>query len=574
MLILKVIFLYIGIDVGGTYTDAVLVRYGTLLKKSKTPTKHDNLLESLLTCLDSMIDGENVNEIERVVISTTLITNIIAENKYPSVELILIPGPGLNYENYDFAGISNFIKGAIDYRGREITPIDNDEVQSVAEKIQNSGICRIAVIGKFSNRNNVHEVNVKNILEKQIENVQVTTGHTVSGKLNFPRRVATTMLTAATKSIFSDFVSNMEKVLQKRGIKAPVFILKADGGTLPLSSAVNMPVETIMSGPAASTLGAKALSPKGETSVVVDIGGTTTDLSLVLSGKPLISSKGAVINGFLTDVKSFAVRSVPIGGDSTIVVKNNEIRILPERKGPAFCLGGPLPTPTDALCFLRKIEFGDYDKAAQIMTTLSHECEKTPEETASEIYFKVCQTIANEIKQMFMEWEQEPAYRVWEVLSENKIKPNNIVGVGGAAPGIIPEVANVLNCISIIPNHSEVANAIGAAVALPTVTANVRIDTERGYYTVQESGITGAVENRKLARNQAIELALKCLKDLAKSLKIEDYVSETEVSHCEIYNVVRDWETTGKIFDICVQTPRDILFFISNDLEGLKSEQH
>lgn len=564
--------MFIGIDVGGTYTDSVLVKEGVLLKKSKTPTQHDNLLDSLLKSLDYVLDGEIIEDIKRVVISTTIVTNIIAENKYPPVQMVLMPGPGLNYKDYYFARNSIFINGAIDYRGREISPVDHAELTTVVNKIKSSGITRIGVVGKFSNRNNNHELQVKSELEKNIDNIQVVTGHKVSGKLNFPRRVATTMLTAATKSVFFDFVSNIINALQKRGVSAPVFILKADGGTLPLYSAINIPVETIMSGPAASTLGALSLSPKGETSVVADIGGTTTDLSLILSGEPLLSSKGAVISGYRTDVRSFAVRSVPIGGDSTVVFENGELCILPERHGPAFCLGGSMPTTTDALRFLDKVNFGDYDKAAQIMTMLGNECGKTPYQTALDISYKVCQTIANEIKQMFNEWEQEPAYRVWEILNEHHLKPRNIIGVGGAAPGIIPEVASILDCIALIPEHSEVANAIGAAVALPTVTANVRIDTERGFYSVQENGNTGEIDCKNLSRKEAITLAKDCLVNLAESLQIKDYVKDIEVSHCEIFNIVRDWETTGKIFDICVQTPRNILFYINQNLEGLKND--
>ncbi len=557
---------FIGIDVGGTFTDAVLTDGQTIIRKKKTVTNHHNLLESLLDALDAVIEGQDISSIRRVVLSTTLITNAIAEKKYPPVALILVPGPGLAHEQYNFDTLTLILNGAIDYRGREIVPVNKEDIIQAGIDIKSLGFERVAAVGKFSGRNNSHELIIKEVLEKTFSCLTVEMGHTVSSQLNFPRRVTGTLLTAATRDLFSGFIGSVGQSLKKRRITAPAFILKADGGTLPLQSALNMPVETIFSGPAASTLGAMTLSPEGQTSVVVDIGGTTTDLALILSGEPLLASKGARAGEFLTHVRSFAVKSVPLGGDSFILAREGQVSILPERRGPAYCLGGPGPTLTDALRFLNRVEIGDRGKAVEIMKRLSEDIGQTPENTASEVISQACRTIVNEIEHMFTSWEQEPAYRVWEIVQKTKVRPRNIIGVGGAAKGLIPDVAVQMSCQAIIPEHAEVANALGAAAAQPTVTVNVRIDTEQGYFIVLEDGSKGQVPaGMKFREEDALKLAKERLYLRAADLKIKDFVKNIEVMHSEVFNLVRGWSTTGKIYDICVQTPREVLFYLGQE---------
>jgi len=561
--------MFIGIDVGGTYTDAVLTDGEKIIGKTKFLTRHDNLLLSLLGALDAVIAGQDITQIRRVVLSTTLITNIIAEKKYPPVALVLAPGPGLNPAEYRFGTLTKVVAGAVDYRGREIAPVNSTDIIEAGRDIKSKKYDRAAVVGKFSSRNNSQEILIKDILAQETPDLTVEMGHRVSGQLNYPRRIATTMLTAATKEVFAEFVRSVQDSLRSRNITAPAFILKADGGTIPLESALHMPVETIFSGPAASTLGAMSLSPKGQDSVVVDIGGTTTDLALILSGEPLLASKGAKVEEYLTHVKSFAVKSVPLGGDSLVSFQGGQIEILPERSGPPYCMGGEGPTPTDALRYLDKVDVGDKTKAAEVMNRVAEETGSTPDQIAKSIVEKACLIIVNAIEQMFKEWEEEPAYRVWQIVRKVKIRPDNIVGVGGAANGLIPEAARLLGCKAIIPEHAEVANALGAAVAQPTVTVNLRIDTEQGYYTVVEDGSIGEVpKGRSFTEEQAIELARDKLYEVAEKLQVKEYVKTVEVVHSEVFNMVRGWSTTGKIFDISIQTPRDILCYLGEGESG------
>ncbi len=549
----------IGIDVGGTTTDAVLVEGGRVVKTAYVPTDHDNLMNCLLGALDELVMGVQTSKIERVVLSTTLITNMIAEGKTDPVALMLIPGPGTNPRDYNLGKVVTILDGAIDYRGREIQKLNEFQIKEAAKKLAQNGFQKVAIVGKFGQRNHSHEQKAGEIVALTMPGAHVELGHRVTGQLNFPRRAATTMLTVATKQKYREFADQMTQALKQRKIYAPVYILKADGGTLPLDKSVEMPVETIFSGPAASIMGVMALTPPGQTSVVVDIGGTTTDLALILSGKPLLSSKGARVDSLLTHVRAFAVKSVAIGGDSAVNVAGDCVTVGPHRDGPAICMGGPGPTPTDALRVLGLTTVGDAAKASWAMADVAKKLGLTPAEAAQNVIDAVVERIVSEVNEMFREWEQEPAYRIWEIMKKETLSAQNVVGVGGGAPPLVPLVAQKLGAKSIVPEYAPVANAIGAAVARPTLTLNLRIDTERGEYVVAEEGMIGKVGDRKMGLEQAEAMARKLIAERAERLGVGDYAKEAEVTYSEIFNMVRGWSTVGRLLDVRMEIPAGIL---------------
>ena len=559
----------IGIDVGGTTTDAVLIQNGEVYSTTKVSTERGNLLKSLLNALDEVSRGVPPGQLERVVFSTTVITNLIAEGKTDRVALLLIPGPGVNPSSYVFPD-SFYLKGAMDFRGREIQPLDEAEVRETVNRIREQVFSRAAVVSKFGQRNPSHELRIEEILREMYPECKVELGHKVSGKLNFPRRIATSMLASATGERYQEFVAEIKKALEERNIRAPVYILKADGGTLPIEKSVEFPVETIFSGPAASTIGALALTPEGQTSVVVDIGGTTTDLALILSGKPLIASKGAKLGNFLTHVRAFAVRSIAVGGDSIVRVRETDdgirlVTIGPERAGPAYCMGGKEPTPTDALRVLGLVEVGDPERAKEAVASVASSLGKSEKETASLIVDTTAGMIEKAVREMFLEWEQEPAYRIWEVLQKKKERPENVVGIGGGARGLISVVAKKLNAKPIIPEYSEVGNAIGAAVARPTLTLNLRIDTQQKVYSVAEEGEIVSLNStdignfNKMRSEEAEALATKLLRERAKRFGISEYADEAEIANSEVFNVVVGWSTAGRLFDVSMQIPAGLI---------------
>ncbi len=558
----------IGIDVGGTTTDAVVVDGNKVVKTAYVPTDHDNLLKCLLMALDELVQGIDTSKIERVVLSTTLITNMIAEGKTDPVALVLIPGPGTNPRDYAL-GESVILDGAIDFRGKEIDRLKESQIKEAASRIRGQGLSRVAVVGKFCQRNHAHELKVGEIMAATLPGSKIELGHRVSGQLNFPRRAATTMLTAATIDSYELFAGDVATALKERKINSPVYILKADGGTLPLDKSVQMPVETIFSGPAASIMGVMALTDPGQSSVVVDIGGTTTDLALILTGKPLLSAKGARVGSLLTHVRAFAVKSIAIGGDSAVAVCGQKdsgegrgcgsLAVGPHRDGPPMCMGGNGPTPTDALRVLGLSQIGDLAKAEKAMQIVAQSLGCTAREAAQKVVDGVVDKIVFEVNEMFREWEQEPAYRIWEIVKRASLSAQSVVGVGGGAPPLVPLVAARLKAVAIVPQYANVANAIGAAVARPTLTLNLHIDTENKEYSVAEDGLTGRVTDQKMTLEDAQRLARRLLAERSELLGISEYAAEAEVTYSEVFNMIRGWSTVGRLMDVRMEIPAGLL---------------
>ncbi len=236
----------IGLDVGGTFTDAVLIDEGEIVRKIKFPTARDDLLNSLLNALTPLLETAGSHAIQRIVTSTTLITNLIATGAIEPVALVLTPGPGLNPHTYQFDAARTFmLSGAIDFRGREIEPLKDEEVVGCVEEIKRLQLRRVAIVGKFSQRNSIHEQAIAGAFARHAPDIQLVQGHQVSSQLNYPRRVTTALLTLATREEFRKFYGQVVAALTRRGITAPLYILKADGGTLPFEQALDRPVETI-----------------------------------------------------------------------------------------------------------------------------------------------------------------------------------------------------------------------------------------------------------------------------------------------------------------------------------------
>lgn len=553
--------MYVGVDVGGTFTDAVLLDGGTIRTTAKIATK-DDLLETILEALDIVLKDVDIRDLKRIVFSTTAITNLIAGRKYDKVALLLIPGPGISHRHYDFKTETCILSGAIDYRGREIETLNEKEIGEALSRLAIKGFKKVGVVGKFSPRNSAHEKRVEEIIKEKDPQWQVELGFHAGPRLNFTRRAVTTFFTCATREPYNNFINSIRQALIRRKITAEVFILKADAGTLPLEKSAELPVETIFSGPAASTLGVQALTAPGLTEVAVDIGGTTTDIALLLNGQPLLSSRGARVNGQLTQVRTLAVKSVPVGGDSILECAGSEIIIRPERLGPAYCLGGPVPTPTDALRLLNLTALGDEAKAGEAMKKLGGPLGLSAVEVAELVVEMVVKSITGEIDKMFLEWEQEPAYRIWELLQKKKVRPSIVAGVGGGAEGFIPQIASKLGCEAVIPPYAPVANAIGAAVARPTMQLSLRADTEHGYYIVQEDGFRGKIDRPSFNEQKAVELAKEKLIAKAAGYGLKVQPEDIEITYQEVFNMVRGWDTVGRLYDLTVQTSRGIEFYI------------
>lgn len=558
----------IGIDVGGTFTDAVVLDKGSgeIRQSVKVPTLHDNLPGSLEQALKAVLKDVEPGKITRVTLSTTIVTNLIAERKFSPVGLLIIPGPGLKPDYISFAATTIVLTGAIDHRGRVTMPVDPREVRAAVKQFKVAGINQVAVVSKFSVRNNTLEEQTASLIRQEAPDLQVELGHMCGGQLNFPRRIVNTVLTMATKARYQEFVSAVKVALATLTIKAEVMILKADGGTLPLEQSLNTPVETVFSGPAASVLGALALTNATTTGVVVDIGGTTTDLALILSGKPLMASKGVAVDEQLTQVRSFAIRALPIGGDSEIAVQDSRLIIKPYRSGRAACLGGPSPTPTDALRILGKVQLGSLELAQKALQPVADLLGLSLKECAENVVNEAANIIYKGIVSMYLSWQREPSYHLWKLLNTSENRFNTIIGVGGGAGGLVEPVAAKLDCDHVLPEHRAVANALGAAVARPTVRISLRADTEGRQYVLAEEGIQEQIPaGKQFGKQEVLELGLEGLRHQARRLGICPLPEKYDIIYDEKFNVVRGSRTVGAIYDLVMETPWEIIHFVGGE---------
>ena len=530
----------LGLDVGGTFTDAVIIDGHRVVSTAKRRTTKDNLMQGIGEALDAVLDSCDTSNIEQVTLSTTVVTNTIVEKKEQVVDLYVVTGPGRNVDDI-FPVSPIYLQGYTDHRGIVVERTSTDGVRGVARMVQErSGTDLAAVSAKFGVRNPQEELSITGTLQETYNTI--SNGSLLSGSLNFPRRTISAYFNSAVTPVFTVFKKNVEDALSARNIKAPLHILKADGGSLPMEHMVSRPVETAFTGPAATVLGLSALGAIGNThTVALDIGGTTTDISLWKQGKPLMPKNGVSIREYPSAVRSFAVTSVGIGGESVVRIVDGKITVGPERVGPSAALGGHEPTLGDALIVLGHASYGDAELATQSLQQLAHllqanwkhgECEDALGNHNSEkqwihnvsaldvaqlIVKKALETIQHGIDEVVRTENKRPVYVVADIVNPDVFVPAQIVVVGGTAPSLGPSLGEYLNLPVTIPENAAVANAIGAALALSTIELTVHVDTKRRLLVIPELGVKQQTCTLKRVE-QVVERAKEALSEEALRL--------------------------------------------------------
>ena len=540
----------LGIDVGGTFTDAVLLNGSEIAAQAKMPTTHEDVLQCILQALDMVLPKhqEEINKIERVVISSTIVTNALTEDKLDPVFLAVITGPGMNV-THKFPVAPYFVSGYVDHRGKITAQIDWTKHRDLLNRRGANSVC--AVSGKFSVRNSQLEYELELEL-KQNGYSKIFLGSELSGELNFVRRTNSAYFAGAVYRIFKNFAGKIQRAMAERGICAPVHVLKADGGTLPIEAAINQPVEAIFTGPAASVLGIEALAAPTVNSISLDVGGTTTDIAFWKNGLPLMARKGAVVNGYPTAVRAFHMRSVGIGGDSAITKTEDGYRVGPMRQGPAAAVGGTKATLSDALIVAGYVSFGDASKSLAAIAALGGE----PKEEAQKIVQAAVDTIRTTVAEMLDEWAKQPVYTVDDVIRGTEFVPEQLIGVGGGSLGLIKALGEDMELPVDIPKGAVVANAIGAAVARPTLSAGLRADTTDGFYIIPESGKRERLP-RGFNEQKAENILSDWLREQTADWQLPD--QETELISCEHFRTVHSYYDTGDIYSLRMQLKPGIL---------------
>lgn len=342
----------LGIDAGGTYTDAVvydLENQTTLCKAKSLTTKWDFTL-GIGRALEKL-DPNILVKAELIALSTTLATNAIIENDGQKVGLILMPPYGLNVAREIPCQPQSVVQGQLEINGKEIISIDPDEIITIVDHfIDSHHVTAFAVSGYAGSINPSHELQIKKLIEEKT-GYFVSCGHELSDSLNFQTRAVTAMLNARIIPRLTSLLLDLERVMEKMNIKAPVVVIKGDGTLMSADMAQKRPVETILSGPAASVAGARHLTGLKD-ALVVDMGGTTTDTAVLSSGRVNLNESGSKVGGHRTHVKALGIRTTGLGGDSLIQFENGRFSIGPKRVAPIAWLGQFHPETSAALQYL------------------------------------------------------------------------------------------------------------------------------------------------------------------------------------------------------------------------------
>ncbi|AKB30198.1 Hydantoinase [Methanosarcina siciliae T4/M] len=320
----------LGIDAGGTYTDAVLVKDsdGEIVDSNKALTTYPDPLSGIKSVIDSL-NPEYLENVRLVSVSTTLSTNTILEGTGFPVALILIGDHPLEKELP--TGYVLFASGGHNHNGEEVSPLDLEAIEKFSLRVRDK-VSAFAISSYFSTRNPEHELKARDsILE--LTGLPAVCGHELSQELGAYERAVTAFLNAQLIPITRQFVQSIIADIRKRGINAQLLMLKCDGSVVGIKDALQKPIETIFSGPAASLVGASYLSGL-KTCAVVDVGGTSTDISSICMGVPDLSDEGAVVGGWKTRVRAIRMETTATGGDSHIWTVNKELFLGPRRVVP------------------------------------------------------------------------------------------------------------------------------------------------------------------------------------------------------------------------------------------------
>ena len=345
----------LGVDTGGTYTDAVILdeTADAVIGKAKSLTTRADLALGIGRAVDAALAGAGVqpSQIAMVSLSTTLATNALVEGQGGRVALIFI---GFDADDLERGGLVEALKGdpvvrlagGHNHAGGQAAALDMAALEQAVTELSGD-VMGFAVASRFATRNPAHEVAARDLI-RRVSGRPVTCSHELSAKLNGPKRALTAVLNARLIGMIDRLVAACERHLEAVGITAPLMVVRGDGALISAAMVRERPIETILSGPAASIVGARWLTGASD-ALVSDIGGTTTDVALLRNGLPEIDPEGARVGGLRTMVEAVAMRTSGLGGDSEVHVLatglTGGLRLGPRRLIPVSLLAvehGPM----------------------------------------------------------------------------------------------------------------------------------------------------------------------------------------------------------------------------------------
>ena len=339
--------LLLGVDTGGTFTDAVLLDADELVvtNSAKALTTPDDLAVGVSNALAAVMDDVDAAAVRLVSISTTLATNAVVEGQGGAVLAILV---GFDQAMIERAGIANAFPDAVvaqlagghDHYGNEAAPLDVEAVDALLDRHAHE-VSAVAVAAAFAVRNPAHEHQIRDRVLARTD-LPVTISSALSDSLDAPRRALTTALNARLLGRIRDLIDAVDLSVSELHIDAPILVAKGDGSLAVASDVARRPIETVLSGPAASIVGAATLSNL-DNFILSDVGGTTTDVGRLADGSPRLVDDGAKVGGWRTMVEAIDVRTTGLGGDSAVTTDKTAITLGPRRRIPLSLLAHEHP---------------------------------------------------------------------------------------------------------------------------------------------------------------------------------------------------------------------------------------
>lgn len=453
----------IGFDVGGTFTDGVMLRGKEVLAKAKALTTED-VTTGIINALDALLKTKkaDVSEIALVSLGTTHTTNAIIErrnlNKVGIFRLgapattAIPPLTGWPEDLKEAIGGTNnifIVRGGKEYDGRDIVPLDEEAIRQACGKIGGK-VDSIAITGVFSPMIPDQEERAAEIIREELGDIPITLSNHIAS-ISLLERENSTILNASVITVMRKAVDALKKAVKERSIDAPLFIVQNDGTVMSADYAVNYPIFTVASGPAASVRGAVYLSGI-DSGVVVDIGGTSTDVAFIVNGFPRESSITVTIGGVKTNIRCPDLMSIALGGGTIVKTKGNEvIGYGPEsvgynlvRLGKSF--GGPMITTHDIA-----VAKGILDRKLDIFETDFAPCIDKVKALDKGLVEAAYNIIKN---------------RLEVAIDQMKTVAGNVkaIFVGGGATVVPKENLEGVSEV-ILPPHFEVCGAIGTTIA-------------------------------------------------------------------------------------------------------------
>ena len=492
----------LGIDVGGTNTDAVLIDENrTVIADIKYPTSadiYDGILGALRTVLE--VSGADRTQIRQAMLGTTQCTNAIVERKnLAPIGILRIGAPATTgirpmvdwaEDIQKIAAGSVIIGGGFEYDGKQLAPLDVEAAKAFFTEMKEKGVKSIAISCVFSTVRNDHELEAAKLCRELMgEDVHISVSSEI-GSMGLIERENATILNAALWQVAERFTEGFAKSLRDEGItNADVYLSQNDGTLMTMELARRYPILTVACGPTNSIRGASYLSSLKD-AIVVDVGGTTTDLGVIQNGFPRESSVAVTIGGVRTNFRMPDVISIGLGGGSIVRVKpDGSVTVGPDSVGyeitkKALVFGGSVMTTTDIAVRLGMVELGDKSKVESI-----------PQDVAEKAMAVIRSLVEDSVDAM--------------KVSNADV---DLILVGGGSI-ILPEkiggAASVLK-----PAHFGCANAIGSAISKVSGT----------YEKLMNYDELPREQSLEKAKKEAIELAVEAgaVRETVEIIEMED----------------------------------------------------